>query len=296
MIESFAAAVHGVAADNIVIGSELFPNGVNAGGVTAVAPLEFTRQLFCISPGSKPHRVCSVHVPVDVWSVHPYTSGSPTTLPANPSNIWLSNLSSLTIAVRSAQRLGTLVSAGQAQVWITEFSWDSNPPDPAGVPVKIEQRWVAEAIYRAWVSGISVFTWYSLRDEPLATSPFQSGLYFECPAGVGCDTLKPSGEAFRFPFVAYAQRGRKLLVWGRTPAGVPGAVQVQWQQGSRWRGLVKLNTDGDGIFTARVKLPRGASASTALLRAVRLGAREPSPVFSLQAPPNFPVTPFGSGG
>ncbi|MGA8362945.1 MAG: hypothetical protein WB709_00315 [Solirubrobacteraceae bacterium] len=296
MIETFAAGVHGAAPGNIVIGGELFPNGVNAGGVTAIAPLEFTRQLFCISGGSRPRRICNVHVPVDVWSTHPYTSGSPTTLPANPNNIWLSNLSSLTIAVRSAQRLGTLVSPGPAQVWITEFSWDSNPPDPQGVPVKIEQRWVAEAIYRAWVSGISVFTWYSLRDEPLATSPFQSGLYFECPAGIACDTLKPSGEAFRFPFVAYAQRGRKLLVWGRTPAGVPGTVQVQWQQGSRWRGLVKLSTDGDGIFTARVKLPHGASASTALLRAVRLGAREPSPAFSLQAPANFPVTPFGSGG
>jgi hypothetical protein len=295
MIESFAAAVHGVAPDNVVIAGELFPNGVNNGGVTAIAPLEFTRQLFCVSGGSRPHRICNVHVPVDVWSVHPYTSGSPTTLPANPNNIWLSNLSSLTAAVRSAQRLGTLLSPGPAQVWITEFSWDSNPPDPQGVPVKIEQRWVAEAIYRAWASGISVFTWYSLRDEPLAASPFQSGLYFECPAGV-CDTLKPSGEAFRFPFVAYGQRRHKLLVWGRTPAGVPGTIQVQWLQGSRWRGLVKLSTDGDGIFTARVVLPRGASATTALLRAVRLGAREPSPAFSLQAPPNSPVTPFGSGG
>ena len=198
--------------------------------------------------------------------------------------------------MRSAQRLGTLLSPGAAQVWITEFSWDSNPPDPQGVPVKVEQRWVAEAIYRAWASGISVFTWYSLRDEPLATSPFQSGLYFECPTGVACDTPKPAAEAFRFPFVAYAQRRHKVLVWGRTPAGVPATIQVQWQQGARWRGLVKLNSDGDGIFTARVALPRGASATTALLRAVRLGAREPSPAFSLQAPPNFPVTPFGSGG
>ncbi len=297
MIESFAAAVHGVAPDNVVIGGELFPNGVNAGGITAIAPLEFTRQLFCISAGPRPHRVCNVHVPVDVWSTHPYTSGSPTTLPANSNNIWLSNLNTLTATVRSAQRLGTLVSAAAAQVWITEFSWDSNPPDPQGVPVKIEQRWVAEAIYRAWASGISVFTWYSLRDEPLATSPFQSGLYFECPTGIACDTLKPSGEAFRFPFVAYSQRRHKVLVWGRTPAGAPGTVQVQWLQGTRWRGLVKLSSDGDGIFTARVALPRQASATTALLRAVRLGGGgDASPAFSLQAPPNFPVTPFGSGG
>jgi hypothetical protein len=306
MIESFAAAVHGAAPGNVVIAGELFPNGVQGGEVTAIAPLEFTRQLFCISAGSPPRRVCNVHVPVDVWSMHPYTSGSPTTLPANPNNVWLSNLSALTATVRSAQRLGTLASTGPARVWITEFSWDSNPPDPQGVPVNIEQRWVAEAIYRAWVAGISVFTWYSLRDEPLATSPFQSGLYYECSTGVVCDTPKPTEAAFRFPFVAYAQHRHRVLVWGRTPAGVPGTVQVQWLQGGRWRGLVKLRTDGDGIFTAVVKLPRRASATTAQLRAVGLGggaagasAGAPpgaSPLFSLQAPPNIPVTPFGSGG
>jgi Cellulase (glycosyl hydrolase family 5) len=295
MLESFATAVHGVAPDNVVIGGELFPNGVDDATVTAIAPLDFTRRLFCISAGARPRRICAVHVPVDVWSVHPYTSGSPTTLPANPDNIWLSNLSSLTAAVRSAQRLGTLVAARPAQVWVTESSWDSNPPDPRGVPVKIEQRWVAEAIYRSWVSGIGVFTWFSLRDEALGASPFQSGLYFECSAGVACDTPKPAEEAFRFPFVAYGQRRHRVLVWGRTPVGVPGTVQVQWLAGTRWRGLVKLSTDGDGIFTARVALPRRASATTALLRAVRLGAVEPSPAFSLQPPPNLPVTPFGVG-
>src|SRR4029077_5905861 len=253
MIENLAAAVHGVAADNIVIGGELFPNGVNSSAVTAIAPLEFTRLLFCMSAGPRPRRICNVHVPVDVWSVHPYTSGGPTTVPANPNNIWLANLSSLTAAVRAAQRLGTLVSAKPAQTWVTEFSWDSNPPDPQGVPAQLEQRWVAAAISRSWTAGISVFTWFSLRDEPLETSPFQSGLYFACPTGIACDTPKPSFAAFRFPFVAYTQRRRTVLVWGRTPAGVPASVQVQWLRGGRWRGLVKLSTDADGIFTARVR-------------------------------------------
>lgn len=296
MIEDFAAAVHGVLADNVVIGGELFPNGVNRGGLTAIAPLEFTRMLFCISAGPRPRRVCGVRVPVDVWSTHPYTSGGPSTVPANPNNVWLSNLGTLVSTVRAAQSLGTLVSAHPAQTWITEFSWDSNPPDPKGVPVGLERRWVAEALYRSWAAGIGVFTWFSLGDEPLASSPFQSGLYFECSGwGVACDTHKPSEEAFRFPFVAYGQRSHKVLVWGRTPAGVPATIQVQWLQGSRWRGLVRLSTDGDGIFTAWVSLPRRVSPTGALLRAVALGVG-PSPAFSLHAPPNLLVTPFGSGG
>jgi Cellulase (glycosyl hydrolase family 5) len=293
MIESFAAGVHGVRADNIVIGGELFPNGVNSGELTAIAPLEFTRRLFCISAGPRPRRVCNAHVPVDVWSVHPYTSGSPSTLPANPNNVWIANLSALSQTVQAAQRLGTLVSPRPARTWVTEFSWDSNPPDPKGVPMGIEQRWVAEAIYRSWTAGISVFTWFSLSDQPLGSSPFQSGLYFECPGGLVCATSKPIAASFRFPFVAYGQPRHRVLVWGRTPAGVRATIQVQWLQGSSWRGLVKLRTDSDGIFTARVRLPRQVSSASGLLRAVELGAG-PSPAFSLRASPNIPATPFGS--
>lgn len=292
MIEDFAAAVHGASGGNIVIAGELFPNGVNNGAVTAIAPLEFTRRLFCLSAGPRPRRVCKARVPVDVWSVHPYSSGSPTAQPANPNNVWIANLSALAATVRAAQRLGTLVSARTVQTWVTEFSWDSNPPDPKGVPMGIEQRWVAEALYRGWNAGMSVFTWFTLRDQPLAESPFQSGLYFACPAGVACDTPKPLELSFRFPFVAYRRGRAQALVWGRTPGGQVGQVEVQWQQGRRWRGLTRLNTDRDGIFTALAQLPRGVSAS-ALLRAVELGVG-PSPAFSLRAPPNIPATPFGS--
>lgn len=292
MIEDFAAAVHGVSPSNVVVAGELFPNGVNRPGLTAIAPLEFTRQLFCLSAGRRPHRVCKARVPVDVWSVHPYSSGGPTTPPANPNSVWIANLGALVATVRAAQQLGTLVSARAAQTWVTEFSWDSSPPDPRGVPMAIEQRWVAEAIYRAWSAGINVFTWFTLRDQPLAESPFQAGLYFACPAGVGCDTPKPLELSFRFPFVAYGQGTGQVLVWGRTPGGQAGQVQVQWLKGLRWRDLVKLGTDRDGIFTASIKLPAGVPAG-AMLRAVELGVG-PSPSFSLRAPPNVPATPFGS--
>jgi hypothetical protein len=54
-----------------------------------------------------------------------------------------------------------------------------------------------------------------------------------------------------------------------------------------------LRTDGDGIFTARPILPRGANPKSALLRAVQAGGGA-SPSFSLHRPSEILVTPFGT--
>jgi hypothetical protein len=292
IVNDFAAAVHEVHSDNIVVGGELFPNGVQRGGVSAVAPLEFTRRLFCLSSGPQPHRVCDTAIHVDAWSVHPYTSGGPSTLPANPDNVWIYNLSALTSLVHAAQRVGTLISSRQAEVWVSEFSWDTNPPNPKGVPMSVERRWVAETIYRSWQAGINVFIWFTLHDMPNDGPPLRGGLYFNCEAGVKCERPKPIAAAFRFPFVAYRTQGRNVLLWGRTPAGRPGNVRVQWLQEQHWKGFLTLPTDSDGVFTAAVTLPPGANPSYARLRALQ-PATGASPAFSLHRPPDIKATPFG---
>jgi hypothetical protein len=292
MVNDFAAAVHVVHPDNVVIAGALFPNGLRRPGVTAIAPLDFTRRLFCLSAGAKPRRVCNATVNADVWSMHPYTSGGPATLPANPDDVWISGLQSLNTLVRAAQRLGTLVSTHPAQLWVSEFSWNSSPPDTGSVPVALEQRWVAEALYRAWRAEVRVFTWFKLSDEPVGVSPYQSGLEFNCPGGVSCAAPKPAAASFRFPFVAYSSAKHRVLVWGRTPRGAPGQVRVEWRQGARWRAFATLRTDADGIFTSRTALPRAASSSSALLRATQVGGGA-APAFSLRAPQEISVAPFG---
>jgi hypothetical protein len=292
MINDFAAAVHGVRADDMVIAGALFPNGINRSSVTAISGLEFTRRLLCMSTGAHPHRVCPDTVQADIWSVHPYTSGGPSTRSVNPDNVWIYNLGALTSLVKAAQAAGGLISSQPVQTWVTEFSWDSNPPDPLGVPLRLQQRWVAEALYRAWRGGVSVFTWYALRDEPFPASSQQAGLYFGCSQGIACDTPKPMQWSFRFPFVASRSGSRGAFMWGRLPFGATGTVQIQWRQGSSWKPLTTLSTDTDGIFTTTLRLPPGINRRSGVLRAV--GAGQASPSFSLHHPPDISVTPFGS--
>lgn len=302
MVNGVAAAVKGVHADNLLVAGELFPNGITRAGVQAVAPLAFLRGLFCISAGKRPRATCRTRVNADIVSVHPYSSGGPSDRPANPDNVWVGNLSSVRTLIVAAQRSGNLVSSGPVGFWVTEFGWNTNPPSAGGVPVALDARWIAESLYRMSRSGVSLATYFGLRDGPAGTSIFQTGLYYGCAGGMQCDVPKPGLAAFRFPFVAYTtSHRREVVVWGRTPGGMPRSVQVQRSAGRGWTRLTTLRTNGNGIFAARLRIPGSGRVARLALRAVLSSwpahaageKREASPGFSLTRPPDLKVMPFG---
>ena len=158
--------------------------------------------------------------------------------------------------------------------WVTEFSWDSKPPDPhpRALPMRLHARWVSEALYRMWRSGVSLVTWFQLRDEPYPASPYQSGLYFRGGQDLLRDQPKPSLTAFRFPFVALRERGG-LTVWGRTPDSRPATVLVEQSAGGSWRRLAQLRADRHGIFTRRLSLASVSARRTSARPRARPSAR-----------------------
>ncbi len=66
---------------------------------------------------------------------------------------------------------GSRAAFAHTPLWITEFSWDSKPPDPGGLPMKILTRWTAEALYRAWRVGVEPFLLVQPAGRPLRTEP-----------------------------------------------------------------------------------------------------------------------------
>ena len=150
--------------------------------------------------------------------------------------------------LNAAVRAGHVRSKGKPRFWVTEFSWDSKPPDPQGVPTVLHTRWVAEALYRMWLNGVSLVTWFSIRDQPLAASYYQSGLFYR-GGTVAADRPKPALRAFRFPFVGFVERGG-VRVWGRTP----GASRARWSWSSRSAAAgsdsASCNQDGTGSSAA----------------------------------------------
>jgi hypothetical protein len=287
MVNAFAAAVHAVHADNIVVAGGLSPFTVDKPGVLTVGPLRFMRKLLCVSGGSRPHATCDRKVAFDVWAHHPYTSGDPEHSAHNPDDVSMGDLAKMRDVLRAARRLGHIQSRRAPQFWITELSWDTKPPDPRAVPITLQARWTSEALYRAWSVGVTLVTWFTLRDDP-PNGDYQSGLYYR-GATLARDRPKPTLTAFRFPFVAYARNGG-IYVWGRVPSSKPARVQIEVDSSGPWRRVRVLPANRFGIFEALLPV----SVRTGSVRAVVGDAR--SRPFSLKVPPDYPVTPFGDTG
>jgi hypothetical protein len=290
LVKAVGRGVYGVDPTNRVIAGGLAPFGRPFAKRHAVTPLRFMRDFLCLTadqqrkPGCRPARF-------DIWSTHPYTEGGPNHSAELADNVSIGDLPEMRQTLDRAVELGQVRSHGDVRFWVTEFSWETKPPDNNGVPTRLHARWVAEALYRMWQQGVSLVTWFKIRDETVADPSngqiFQSGLYRSC--GGDCYRAKRSLTAFRFPFVAF-RKNRRVKVWGRTPAGVPGQVVIeQRRKRGGWRRLKQLKTDSNGIFRSR---PRRRGRGPVRAR-ISEPARERSLPFQLKPTRDIPVRLFG---
>lgn len=293
LINSFYSAVKSVNRGDVVIAGGLGPIAVPK---YTIGPMRFTRELLCMRgrdrfrplPGN-----CDGGVHFDAYDIHPYTTGGPDH-EGGVNDVELGDLPKLQRLLRAADRAGRIKGAPRrTPLWVTEFSWDSKPPDPGGLAMNIETRWTAEALHRAWRAGVSDFFWFSLRDFPYEPSlPFsetiQAGLYFRGPSPAE-DKPKQVLYAFRFPFVAYPRR-RGLAFWGRTPDSGPGRLAIQLLRHGHWRTALVTRAAGNGIFQGIVRTSYGHDRRGAA-RAIYAG--EPSLRFSMKPVPDFVQPPFG---
>lgn len=291
MLNAFGHAVHAVHRDNKVIAGGLSPFERRFARTPAVAPLVFMRQLLCVTPKDKPKRGCP-KLDFDIWAHHPYTDGDPEHRAQVRGNVSIPELPEMHRVLMVAARARHITAGRHVGFWVTEFSWNSNPPSPGGVPLNLQARWVAEGLYRMWQSGVSLVTWYLLRDDLTPGPPppypqYKSGLFNACSSGIGCDTPKLTFNAFRFPFVAY--RGRRgVLVWGRTPWGARATVIVEQLRGRKWHRVASIRTGGSGIFSRTLRTRNGGP-----LRARIAHGGVASVPFSLRRPRDMTVNPFG---
>lgn len=277
MVNAFAAAVHGVNRTNVVIAGGLSPYG---DGQNFMSPFQFMRELFCMSSGPSPKPTCRLAVHFDVWATHPYTAGGPTHKALNAGDVSLGDLPAVRRLLNAAVAAHHVVPRGGLRFWVTEFSWASDPPVPTAVPSGLLARWTSEALYRMWQSGVSLVTWFELRDEP-PSGLFKSGLYYR-GSSLASDRPKLALTAFRFPLVAYKQPGG-IFVWGRTPGGVRGTVTVQEASGSGWVPLGTVRSNPNGIFSARFPNRTGGPVRAVLERSA-------SVPFSLEVPPDIKLS------
>lgn len=291
MVNAAYEAIHAVHADNVVIAGGTAPFGDQGEEATETPPLLFMRQLLCLSNGAHPQPVCRKRVRFDVWAHHPYTSGNPTHHADRPDNISVPDLWKMRVLLDAASKTGNLVSRGKVGFWVTEFAWDTSPPDPKGVPERLHARWVAEALYRMWSQGVSLVTWFLVTDMPFTdTTPFQAGLYFRGANGMTSDTPKMALTAFRFPFVAFRDsKAKQVDYWGRSPRGRTNVI-VEVQVSGQWRHVATMRPNSNGIFLGRFS----GAAPKALVRARLANGKDAALPFSLVVPPDRPGCAWGT--
>jgi hypothetical protein len=175
----------------------------------------------------------------------PYQVASPTTPAFNTDDVSSPDLGKLKRILNKAVPLGLALPRRHKQLWVTEFSYDSNPPNPGGVSLSTQARWLEEALYLFWKQGVSTTVWYLIRDQaPIYNAnDYYSGVYFYN------GTPKPSLEAFRFPFVVWPS-GRSATVWGISPR--TGRLAVEHQLGGSWRTLFRIHVSASGVFVRTI--------------------------------------------
>jgi Cellulase (glycosyl hydrolase family 5) len=289
MVNSVADSVHAVDRSNLVVAGGLDPFGhkkTKGQDWYSLRPLAFMRSLLCLSKGSHPHSTCDQPIHFDVWSHHPYTYGGPFGRAKLKDDVELGDLPKMRAVLKAGVRLHHVVSAHSVKFWVTEFSWDTNPPRKHAASLGLAARWTAESLHQMWLSGVSLVTWFLLEDLA-KPSPWQSGLYFHSSS---LDTArpKPVRTAFRFPFVAYLHHS-SVSVWGRVATSDKQLVTVQRRHGKsgRWRTVALVRSNGYGIFKASFRL---RASKKDWLRATSAGSGK-SLAFSLTVPHHPNVVP-----
>ena len=247
LLNAFYAAVKSVDGSNVVVTAGTAPYGDPPGG-GRMSPAVFVRHLLCLNNGLE-RQSCPAPAHFDVLAHDPYEIGGPFTRAFNHDDVTVPDMAKLTRPLRVAVRDGTALPAAHKDVWVTEFSWDSKPPDPHAVPILTRAYWIEESFYELWREGVSAMAWFLIRDQPCqpnCASSYQSGMYYLN------GHLKPDLEGFRFPFVAETARGGRSRLWGVSPTA--GTVLVQRQSGKTWQTAYRFSVPAHGVFTRVVSL------------------------------------------
>jgi hypothetical protein len=254
LLNSFYAGVKSVQPEATVVAGSLAPFGDEPGG-ERTRPVLFLRQLLCLSGGALTPLKCAQPARFDVLSDHPIAVGPPSQSAVSPLDVTTPDLGRLTTVLRKAEATKRALPAARKPLWVTEFWYDSNPPDPNGIPIFKQARWYEQALHSFWQQGAEVAISLQIRDSPKGKNyafTNQSGVYFVD------GTPKPSQTAMSFPFVAKRVGPFEVSVWGISPHR--GKVRIQAQRKAGWVTLATVSASGPRHpFTTGVRLLRYAN-------------------------------------
>ena len=254
MLSPFYSGIKSVHRSNLVIAGALAPYGDPPNqGLGRMRPLVFLRNLLCLRDNLKPVKKggCEPKPALDIVSAHPINVAGPrasafhhdpSTSAIHHDDVSTPDLGRVHKVLRAAERARTILGGKKHHhLWVTEIWWLSNPPNPNGLPLDQQARYVEESFYLFWKDGAKVVIYLPLVDFAL-----QTGLY------LSDGTAKPALDAFRFPFVTERKSKRKVFAWGKAP--VAGKVRIEERARGGWRRVKSLKVGTGKVFTAKLAI------------------------------------------
>lgn len=248
LVNAFAGGMRAADRAATIVAGVTAPYGDHEPGGHRIPPVTFDQEFLCLRGGVRV-KGCP-DVDFDVLSHHPYGVGNPQRRAVNAADVTIADMGKLTSLLAQARRLGT-VSRNTTRTWVTEISYDTSPPDPDGVPLATQARWLSQTVRNLQRAGIDTIVWFNIRDQapvPSYAESYQSGTFYR-------DGMpKPSARAFALPFTV-DRVGSRAAIWVRTPLPRQ-VVRVEERRAGRWRARVRLRSDRNGIVRRSVSGPR----------------------------------------
>jgi Glycosyl hydrolase catalytic core len=217
-----------------------------------------------VSPVSWIKEMGALRARLDAYAHHPYPGQPQVETPWGPK---CGTCTTLTMA--DLERLVNLVhkNLGRKRIWLTEFGYQTNPPDIfLGVSPTKQAEHVASAARRVEQAPfVDLLIYFLVRDDAAAEG-WQSGL--TTVKGV----KKPAYTAFRFPLVKTGRRGATVSLWGQIrPGSGPQSyrLRIYRDDGWTWLGGTRV-TNARGVLSVQVRAPAGS-----LVQLYSLGDRAP---------------------
>ncbi len=220
------------------------PKAKVAGGVTAptagrggIAPVDFIKLMR--ANGAL----------LDVYAHHPY--------PVFPGDTpFKGGCKCKTLTMAELHRLLLFVNRNfpKARVWLTEYGYQTNPPDRFGVSPELQARYIGEAARRVYLAPkVDLLIHYLYRDEP-NLARWQSGL--ENVRG----QPKLGLRASMLPLAQVSRRGTRTTLWGQVrPGAGRRSYVVERKIAGRWVQLGRPGrTNARGYFKRTIAAPKGS--------------------------------------
>jgi hypothetical protein len=229
--------------DTILLG-ELMPRGGTDS--RKVPPLQFLREMACLDRNYRQYRGraaklrgCSrvSRIPTSGLAYHPYTLAGGPNVDERGDDAAIGQLGRVRATLDKIARRGKLPR--RLKIWITEFGYQTKPPDPFGTPIGRApnlmdlSEWIA---YRN--PRVATYAQYQLCDNDF----WQSGLRRE-----NCRPKRRVYEAFRMPLFVRSLGGNRVEVFGalRSASGGSAEIESKAPGGSyRSRGSASVNRAG----------------------------------------------------